>query len=221
MEAYLRKQGVFKKQHLVWSFGRSFALAAVVVLVVSVSVSSYAYASDAVLPDTVLYPIRQVVEEVQVTLAVTPVQKEKVQQKIEERRVKEVQKLTELKRIVPVKLEKYVKAANATTTRAIQERIEKKERQQAEQKQKKEEQKQEKLEQKQLRLKEKQEAANNKQKAEREAKKATTDQKQQGQLPKQTERSIQRDRLDKVRQGLLKRLQERRFNTQQNTARQR
>jgi hypothetical protein len=119
MEAYLRKNGAFSEEQMVWSHGRSFAIALVVVLIVSVSVSSYAYASDAVLPDTVLYPVRQALEVVQTKLAVTPAQKEKVQEKIVERRVKEVKKLEELKRPVPVKLKKLVEERVATTTQAV------------------------------------------------------------------------------------------------------
>lgn len=119
MEAYLRKNGAFSSERMVWSYGRSFAIALVVVLIVSVSVSSYAYASDAVLPDTVLYPVRQALEVVETKLAVTPAQKEKVQEKIVERRVKEVKKLEELKRPVPVKLKKLVEERVTTTTRAV------------------------------------------------------------------------------------------------------
>lgn len=119
MEAYLRKNGAFSTERMGWSYGRSFAIALVIVLIVSISVSSYAYASEAVLPDTVLYPVRQALEVVQTKLAVTPAQKEKVQEKIVERRVKEVKKLEELKRPVPVKLKKLVEERVATTTRAV------------------------------------------------------------------------------------------------------
>ena len=105
MEVYLRKNGAFSAERIGWSYGRSFAIALVVVLIVSISVSSYAYASEAVLPDTVLYPVRQALEVVQTKLAVTPAQKEKVQEKIVERRVKEVKKLEELKRPVPREIE--------------------------------------------------------------------------------------------------------------------
>lgn len=117
IEAYLRAQGAFGEEaKLFGSFARSVCAAVVIVLVVSVSLSSYAYASDAVLPDTPLYPVRQVLEEMQVKLAVTPVKKEKVQQKLVERRIKEVKKLKELKRPVPVKLKKYLEVPVTTTT---------------------------------------------------------------------------------------------------------
>lgn len=119
MEVYLRKNGAFSSERMGWSHGRSFAIAMVVVLIVSISVSSYAYASEAVLPDTVLYPVRQALEVVETKLAVTPAQKEKVQEKIVERRVKEVKKLEELKRPVPVKLKKLVEERVTTTTRAV------------------------------------------------------------------------------------------------------
>ena len=81
MEVYLRKNGALSPERMGWSYGRSFAIALVVVLIVSISVSSYAYASEAVLPDTVLYPVRQALEVVETKLAVTPAQKEKVQER--------------------------------------------------------------------------------------------------------------------------------------------
>ncbi len=136
MEVYLRKNGAFSAERIGWSYGRSFAIALVVVLIVSISVSSYAYASEAVLPDTVLYPVRQALEVVETKLAVTPAQKEKVQEKIVERRVKEVKKLEELKRPVPVKLKKLVEERVTTTTRAVR-TIKRQEKIQAERKEEK------------------------------------------------------------------------------------
>ncbi len=105
----------------VYSFARMFTAVAVLVLVVCIGLSSYAYASDDVLPDTVLYPVRQVIEEVEVKLAVTPVQKRKVVDKLVERRKKEVKILQEKKKPVPPAIKKFLKATAAipaTTTRS-------------------------------------------------------------------------------------------------------
>lgn len=119
MAAYLRKNGAFETKIAFDSWVRVVCSVAVVVLIVCVSVSSYAYASESVLPNTPLYPVREVIERVEVTLAVTSVQKEKVEQKLVVRRQKEVQKLNELKRSVPVKLKKYLQATAATTTTQV------------------------------------------------------------------------------------------------------
>lgn len=122
VEAYLRAKGAFGITNApFFSFARTVSLAAVMVLVLSVSVSSYAYASDEVLPDTPLYPVRQALEEVQVRLALSPVQKQEVHKKLAARRVKEVKKLKELKRPIPAKLRKFLEVStNATTTRMFE-----------------------------------------------------------------------------------------------------
>ncbi len=124
---YLREQGALKSRSTFsFLFPRLSAVAAMV-LILCVGVSSYAYASDAVLPNTPLYPVRAALEQVEIKLAVTPVQKEKVVQKLVERRKKEVEKLTELKRPVPVKLKQYVRGAATTTTeRVLKQKIDEK-----------------------------------------------------------------------------------------------
>ncbi|MBP9762971.1 hypothetical protein KBD34_05155 [Patescibacteria group bacterium] len=110
IELFLREKGVFASaQNTIYSFARVFTAATVIVLILSASVSSYAYASETVLPDTPLYSVREVIEQVEVKLAVTPVQKQKVADKLVERRKQEVKKLTELKRPVPVKLQKFLR----------------------------------------------------------------------------------------------------------------
>ncbi len=119
IEAYLRKNGAFETKAAIGSFARVLCSVAVVVLIVCVSVSSYAYASESVLPDTALYRVRAAIERVEATLAVTPVQKEKVEKKLVVRRQKEVQKLKELKRPVPVKLKKYLEGVSTTTTKQV------------------------------------------------------------------------------------------------------
>ncbi len=141
IEAYLRQHKAFEDARAVGSWVRVFSGVVAAVLVLCVGVSSYAYASEAVLPDTVLYPVREAIEQVEVALAVTPVQKEKVEKKLVVRRVKEVEKLTELKRPVPAPLKKYVGAAAATTTRALLKKAqqEKKEEQNAEHEKRQEE----------------------------------------------------------------------------------
>lgn len=133
IEAYLRKHNAFEDVRAVGSWVRVFSGVMAAVLVLCVGVSSYAYASETVLPDTALYPVREAIEQVEVALAVTPVQKEKVEKKLEVRRQKEVEKLTELKRPVPTPLKKYVGAA-ATTTKSLLKKAkqEKKEEQKAE-----------------------------------------------------------------------------------------
>jgi len=141
IEAYLRKHNAFEDVRAVGSWVRVFSGVMAAVLVLCVGVSSYAYASEAVLPDTALYPVREVIEQVEVALAVTPVQKEKVEKKLEVRRVKEVEKLTELKRPVPAPLKKYVGAKAATTTKALLKKAQqdKKEEQKEQREQKREE----------------------------------------------------------------------------------
>jgi hypothetical protein len=110
MELFLKEKGAFSSVSLsVYSFARIGVVAAAIILVLSVTVSSYAYASETVLPDTPLYPVREAIEQVEVKLAVTPVQKQKVVEKMVERRKQEVEKLTELKRPVPVKLQKFLR----------------------------------------------------------------------------------------------------------------
>jgi hypothetical protein len=110
MELFLKEKGAFSSVSLsVYSFARIGVVAAAIILVLSVTVSSYAYASEMVLPDTPLYPVREAIEQVEVKLAVTPVQKQKVVEKMVERRKQEVEKLTELKRPVPVKLQKFLR----------------------------------------------------------------------------------------------------------------
>lgn len=110
IELFLREKGVFASAlNPMYSFARVFTAAAAIVLILSASVSSYAYASETVLPDTPLYSVREVIEQVEVKLAVTPVQKQKVVEKLVERRKQEVKKLTELKRPVPVKLQKFLR----------------------------------------------------------------------------------------------------------------
>lgn len=140
IEAYLRNQNVFEAVRTGSSWVRVFSGVVAAVLVLCVGLSSYAYASEAVLPDTVFYPVREAIEQVEVALAVTPVQKQKVEKKLEVRRVKEVKKLTELKRPVPAPLKKYVGATAATTTNALLKKTqqEKKEEQKAEREERRE-----------------------------------------------------------------------------------
>ncbi len=140
IEAYLRERNLFKDVQATSSWLRVVSGVVAAVLILCVGVSSYAYASETVLPNTVLYPVREAIEQVEVALAVTPVQKEKVEKKLEVRRVKEVEKLTELKRPVPAPLKKYVGAA-ATTTKSLLKKAkqEKKEDQKAEREERQEE----------------------------------------------------------------------------------
>lgn len=111
IEAYLREHGAFGSSSVFFfkSFVRTWSAIATVVLLLTVGIGSYAYASDDVLPNTPLYPVRQALEQVETKLAVTPAQKEKVQRKLVERRKHEVQKLKELKKPVPVEIEKSIR----------------------------------------------------------------------------------------------------------------
>ena len=120
LEVYLREQGLFEKKDPVTVLVQRVAAVALVVLVASVGVSSYAYASDEVLPDTPLYPVRQTLEQVEARLATTPIQKRKVVRKMVERRQKEIQKLKELKRPVPVQMKKYLRTVTTTTPALIE-----------------------------------------------------------------------------------------------------
>lgn len=110
MEAYLRARGVFETSSVFFfkSFVHTWSAVGALAILLMVGVSSYAYASDDVLPNTPLYPVRQVLEQVETKLAVTPVQKDQVQRKLIERRKQEVQKLKALKKPVPVEIERQI-----------------------------------------------------------------------------------------------------------------
>lgn len=71
------------------------AVALSVVLLLGVGTSTYAYASDEVTPDHPLYAIRQAVEEVEETVAITPVWKERVINKNLERKQQEIGRMLE------------------------------------------------------------------------------------------------------------------------------
>ena len=102
METYLRSQGVmttpiFADRPVV---RLSFAVATVV-LIACVSLGSYAYASDNVLPDTPLYPMRQAVESAELSIAQVTGREHVVFHKLIERRKQEVQMLQTLHRPIP------------------------------------------------------------------------------------------------------------------------
>lgn len=101
VEAYLQQNGALSPGFMRMSWIRPLAIVTTIVLVFSVSVSSYAYASDTVLPDTVLYPVREAVEHVEKRFAVTPARKERVHQKLLDRRMREEVRMRELNRPIP------------------------------------------------------------------------------------------------------------------------
>lgn len=71
--------------------------------------ASYAYASDAVLPDTPLYPVRQTLEAIEVKLATTPEVRAKVVEKHVLRRKKEAHLLEVLHKPLPALHAKLLK----------------------------------------------------------------------------------------------------------------
>lgn len=95
--------------------------------------ASYAYASDAVLPDTPLYPFRQSIEALEVKLAPTSEVRAKVLEKQAERRQKEAHLLEDLHKPLPalhaaiLKEEREERAAlraeRASSTRARRESL--------------------------------------------------------------------------------------------------
>lgn len=123
IEAFLKTRGAFEQTRSTPAWLRVGSGVVAAVLVLGVSVGSYAYASEAVLPDTPLYPVRAAIEQVEVVLAMTPAQKEKVEEKLEVRRLKEVEKLHELKRPVPAPLKKYAEVISATSTKEARKQV--------------------------------------------------------------------------------------------------
>lgn len=90
---------------------------------------SYAYASDAVLPDTPLYPVRQKVEAIEIRLAPTREVRAKVIEKQVARRKKEAHLLETLKKPLPAvhakilkeeREERRVEASSSTRIRLLQ-----------------------------------------------------------------------------------------------------
>ncbi|MCR4256761.1 MAG: DUF5667 domain-containing protein, partial [Candidatus Uhrbacteria bacterium] len=74
---------------------RMAAVACSVVLLFGVGTSSYAYASENVLPDHPLYPLRESVEAAEERLVFHPVAKAAIQQKHLERKLQEVRRMRE------------------------------------------------------------------------------------------------------------------------------
>lgn len=66
-----------------------------VLIILGIGTSTYAYASDEVTPDHPLYGIRQVVEQAEETVAITPAWKERVVKKHLERKQKEIVNILE------------------------------------------------------------------------------------------------------------------------------
>jgi len=79
-------------------------------LLVFIGTGSYAYASDDVLPDHPLYPLRQTIENAELNLSpmVTHAPKEKIQAKILARRLKEIKIIREKKHALPTDQKKNV-----------------------------------------------------------------------------------------------------------------
>ena len=79
-------------------------------LLVFIGTGSYAYASDDVLPDHPLYPLRQTIEQAELNLSpmVTHAPKEKIQAKILARRLKEIKIIREKKHALPTDQKKNV-----------------------------------------------------------------------------------------------------------------
>ncbi|MEI7512717.1 MAG: DUF5667 domain-containing protein [Candidatus Uhrbacteria bacterium] len=91
-----RKTQNVKSDFASYSLRLAAALSALV-LSLGLGTSAYAYSADEVTPDSVLYPVRATIENVEEAVAVTPERKQAVETKMIKRRLKEV-KILEAKR---------------------------------------------------------------------------------------------------------------------------
>ncbi|MCC6563421.1 hypothetical protein IT087_00845 [Candidatus Uhrbacteria bacterium] len=89
LETTLRERGAIGSRRVSPLF-RMAAAACAVVLVLGGSTASYAYASESVLPDHPLYPLRETVESMEETAALSAEAKAAVQRKFVERRLNEI-----------------------------------------------------------------------------------------------------------------------------------
>jgi hypothetical protein len=74
---------------------RYAAAALSIVILFGAGTSAYAYSSDEVTPDHPLYGVRQAVESVEETVAITPAWKERIRQKHLARKQKEIERMLE------------------------------------------------------------------------------------------------------------------------------
>ncbi len=73
---------------------RFTSAAVAIVLILGGSTTTYAYASESVLPNSPLYPLREAVEIVEEKVAISPASKAAVQRKLVERRLGEIRKMS-------------------------------------------------------------------------------------------------------------------------------
>lgn len=108
MKKFFQDKGYFARETSPVASSRHFsalqfaAVALVIVLLVTVGASSYAYASDDVLPDSILYPVKETIENLEEHLAVTDAQKKEVLVRHQERRLQEAKMLIDQQKPLPV-----------------------------------------------------------------------------------------------------------------------
>jgi hypothetical protein len=95
LEAALHARGARFAYIRITPVWRMAAVACSVVFLLGIGTSSYAYASENVLPDHPLYPLREYVEAAEERLAATPAGKAAIQRKHLERKLEEVRRIQE------------------------------------------------------------------------------------------------------------------------------
>ncbi len=95
LEATLHARGARVASTRISPAWRMVAVACSVVFLLGIGTSSYAYASENVLPDHPLYPLREYVEAAEERLAIRPAVKAAIQRKHLERKLEEVRRIQE------------------------------------------------------------------------------------------------------------------------------
>ncbi len=103
----LEKTLKLQSGHRAWwiHWGRFAASATSVLFVAATATSAYAYTSDEVLPGTLLYPVRESMETVEMTIAQTPAVKAKTQVKQLRRHVHEAELLAARHKVISPQVE--------------------------------------------------------------------------------------------------------------------
>lgn len=87
-----QKSQVAKGSSATFDF-RLASAAAAIILILTGGTATYAYASESVLPDSPLYPLREAVEVIEEKIAISPESKAVVQRKLVERRLGEIRNM--------------------------------------------------------------------------------------------------------------------------------
>ena len=93
-----------------WHKGMAWASGGMMAMTLAVSGTGvYAYQSEDVTPDHLLYPVRLAMEQVETSTAVTPVQKVNVQTKHLQKRFREQQALLKKQKLTPIRVADFEK----------------------------------------------------------------------------------------------------------------